>query len=138
MISLFDVFVIFVDLCFIFSTYLNHEPPLLYFVFDRKILDFHPADGYLYAVQPASDCRHTSFLAVLLALEIHGKSFLRAVFYWPSMISHIVVGLLFQFIFGESTGGVNYLLGLAGAEGISWFTRSYTAMAVVIAASVWS
>ena len=54
------------------------------------------------------------------------------------MISHIVVGLLFQFIFGESTGGVNYLLGLAGAEGISWFTRSYTAMAVVIAASVWS
>ena len=60
MISLFDVFVIFVDLFLIFSTYLNHEPPLLYFVFDRKILDFHPADGYLYAVQPASDCRHTS------------------------------------------------------------------------------
>lgn len=77
-------------------------------------------------------------LAVLLVSEIHGKSFFRAVFYWPSMISYIVVGLLFQFVFGESTGVVNYLLKLVGMESVSWFTKSGTAMAVVIAASVWS
>lgn len=77
-------------------------------------------------------------LAVLLVKEIRGRSFFRAVFYWPSMISYIVVGLLFQFVFGESTGIVNYLLGLVGIGSVSWFTKSATAMAVVIFASVWS
>ena len=37
-------------------------------------------------------------LATLLVKNIRGRSFFRAVFYWPSMISYIVVGLLFQFI----------------------------------------
>lgn len=43
-------------------------------------------------------------LATQLVKSIRCRSFFRAVFYWPSMISYIVVGLLFQFIFGDSTG----------------------------------
>lgn len=77
-------------------------------------------------------------LATLLVKSIHGRGFFRAVFYWPSMISYIVVGLLFQFIFGDSTGIINYLLPTMGLPEVTWFTNSITAMAVVVLATVWS
>lgn len=77
-------------------------------------------------------------LATLLVKSIHGRGFFRAVFYWPSMISYIVVGLLFQFIFGDSTGIINYLLSTVGLPEVTWFTNSITAMAVVVLATVWS
>lgn len=77
-------------------------------------------------------------LATLLSRKIRGRSIFRAIFYWPSMISYIVVGLLFQFIFGDSTGIINFLLEKLGGSPIGWFTNSVSAMAVVILASVWS
>lgn len=77
-------------------------------------------------------------LAVLLTKELKGRGFFRAVFYWPSMISYIVVGLLFQFIFGETTGIINYLLSLVGMNSVGWFVNKTTAMGIVILASVWS
>lgn len=77
-------------------------------------------------------------LATQVVKNIRCKSMFRAVFYWPSMISYIVVGLLFQFIFGDSTGVINYLLSRVGIQGVSWFTGDFTAMVVVILASVWS
>lgn len=77
-------------------------------------------------------------LATLLSRKIRGRSIFRAIFYWPSMISYIVVGLLFQFIFGDSTGIINFLLEKLGGSPVGWFTNSVSAMAVVILASVWS
>lgn len=77
-------------------------------------------------------------LATQVVKNIRCKGLFRAVFYWPSMISYIVVGLLFQFIFGDSTGVINYLLSRLGMREVSWFTQDVTAMAVVILASVWS
>lgn len=77
-------------------------------------------------------------LATMLVKNIRGRSFFRAVFYWPSMISYIVVGLLFQFIFGDSTGIINYLITKMGGTSVNWFTNGVSAMAVVIIASVWS
>ena len=77
-------------------------------------------------------------LATQLVKSIRFRSFFRAAFYWPSMISYIVVGLLFQFIFGDSTGVINYLLSVFHFSEVNWFTNGVTAMAVVIIASVWS
>ena len=77
-------------------------------------------------------------LATQLVKSIRCRSFFRAVFYWPSMISYIVVGLLFQFIFGDSTGVINYLLSVFHFSEVNWFTNGITAMAVVVLASVWS
>lgn len=77
-------------------------------------------------------------LATQLVKKIRGRSIFRAIFYWPSMISYIVVGLLFQFIFGDSTGVINFLLEKMGGRSVGWFTNGVSAMAVVIIASVWS
>lgn len=78
------------------------------------------------------------FLANLLIKEIRCRGFFRAAFYWPSMISYIVVGISFKFIFGDNTGVINYLLELFGSARVGWLTEKGTAMAVVVLATVWS
>lgn len=77
-------------------------------------------------------------IAHLMVQNIRGRGFFRAAFYWPSMISYIVVGISFKFIFGDNTGIINYLLELCGLKAVGWLTGDATAMFVVILATVWS
>ncbi len=78
------------------------------------------------------------FLAQQLIKNIRCRSFFRAVYYWPSMISYIVIGLLFQFIFSDTTGIINYLLNAFGKSSIKWLTNANNAMFVVVISTVWS
>lgn len=77
-------------------------------------------------------------LAVLLTGGIRGDSFFRAVFYWPTMISSIIVGLTWRFLLGEDFGVVNYLLTAMERTPVKWLTNPRNAMAVVIFITVWS
>ena len=69
-------------------------------------------------------------LANLLIQKLPGKGFFRAIIYWPSMISYIVTGVAFKFIFGDASGIINYILSHFGMEKIEWMTQGTTAMAV--------
>lgn len=77
-------------------------------------------------------------LAVALTRKIKGSSFFRAVFYWPTMISTIVVGLSWRFMLGEDSGVVNYLLNAMGGSSVKWLTNPTLAMGVVIFVTAWS
>jgi len=77
-------------------------------------------------------------LAVLLTGNIKGSDFFRAVFYWPTMISTIVVGLSWRFLLGEDFGLLNYLLTRMGAEPVKWLTDPANAMCTVIFVTIWS
>lgn len=77
-------------------------------------------------------------LAVLLTGNIKGSDFFRAVFYWPTMISTIVVGLSWRFLLGEDFGLLNYLLTRMGAEPVKWLTDPTNAMCTVIFVTIWS
>ena len=77
-------------------------------------------------------------LAMLMTMPIRMKGIFRAIFYWPSMISYIVVGLSFKFIFGETTGVINYMISLLGIPKIEWLTNANMALGVLILATVWS
>lgn len=76
-------------------------------------------------------------LAQLMIKEIRGRGFFRAAFYWPSMISYIVVGISFKFIFGDNTGVINHLLSVFDGMKVEWLTNQGTAMLVVVLATVW-
>ena len=54
------------------------------------------------------------------------------------MISYIVVGISFRFIFGYTTGVINYLIQLMGLPKISLMTTTGGAFFVLILASLWS
>lgn len=77
-------------------------------------------------------------LAVLLTGGIRGSNFFRAVFYWPTMISTIIVGLTWRFLLGEDFGLVNYLLTAMDRSPVKWLTDPNNAMGVVIFVTVWS
>jgi alpha-1,4-digalacturonate transport system permease protein len=66
------------------------------------------------------------------------RGFFRAIFYWPTMISYIIVGLTWKWIFGDSFGILNHLLTMAGAEPVGFLTSSVWANTAVIVATVWS
>lgn len=77
-------------------------------------------------------------LALLLTRGMKGSSFFRAVFYWPTMISTIIVGLTWKFLLGEDFGVINYLLTAAGKQPVKWLTDAKMAMIVVIFVTTWS
>ncbi len=77
-------------------------------------------------------------LALLLTRGIKGSNFYRAVFYWPTMISSIIVGLTWRFLLGEDFGVINYLLTAMGKSPVKWLTNPHAAMAVVIFVTTWS
>jgi alpha-1,4-digalacturonate transport system permease protein len=77
-------------------------------------------------------------LALLLTSARKGNDFFRAVFYWPTMISSIIVGLTWRFLLGEEFGVINYLLTAMGRSPVKWLTDQNYAMGVVIFVTAWS
>ena len=75
---------------------------------------------------------------MLLIQQIRLKSLFRAVFYWPAMISFIIVGLTWKWIFGSSFGILNYMLEQVGLPAIGWLTDAFWAKVSVIIATLWS
>ncbi|MGO4496668.1 carbohydrate ABC transporter permease [Paenibacillus sp. 2RAB27] len=77
-------------------------------------------------------------IAMILSRELVGKGFFRSVFYWPTLISYIIVGLTWKWIFSDSFGVMNYFLGLLGIDPINWLTNAFNAKMTIIVATVWS
>jgi alpha-1,4-digalacturonate transport system permease protein len=77
-------------------------------------------------------------LALLLSGARKGNDFFRAVFYWPTMISSIIVGLTWRFLLGEEFGVINYLLTVMGRSPVKWLTDQNYSMGVVIFVTAWS
>ena len=77
-------------------------------------------------------------LALLLTREVKGSDFFRAVFYWPTMISSIVVGLSWRFLLGEDFGVINYMITTLGKSPVKLLTDPKIAMGVIVFVTVWS
>jgi len=78
-------------------------------------------------------------LALMLTRKIRLSGLFRAIFYWPTMISSIIVGLSWRFLLGESFGLVNYILvTFFGMEPVRWMTNANMAMFTVIFVTTWS
>lgn len=76
--------------------------------------------------------------ALLITQPIRGQSAFRAILYWPTMISSIIVGLSWKFLLGEDFGVVNYVITSLGGDSVRWLTNSTMAMFTVVFVTVWS
>lgn len=76
--------------------------------------------------------------ALLITQPIRGQSAFRAILYWPTMISSIIVGLSWKFLLGEDFGVVNYIITSLGGDSVRWLTNSTMAMCTVVFVTVWS
>lgn len=77
-------------------------------------------------------------LAMIIIQEIRGKAFFRATFYWPVMISFIVVGVMWQWIFGDTFGIFNAILEKIGIGRIQTLTNPNFAWWGAVFIMVWS
>ncbi len=78
-------------------------------------------------------------LALLLSKNnVKGESALRAIFYIPSLLSMIIVGIAWRFILGNEMGIINYVLRQLGGTGVNWLTDGKLAMLSIIVVSVWT
>lgn len=79
----------------------------------------------------------STLLAVLLNDRFRGRTFFRAVLFLPSLLSAVVIGLLWGWMFERSNGLVNVALGNLGIGEIPWLVDEKLALGVVIFVGLW-
>jgi raffinose/stachyose/melibiose transport system permease protein len=76
-------------------------------------------------------------LALLLTSPIIGRGYLRAVVFFPVLVSTIGVGLTFKSLLDPFHGVVNGVLGFFGIEGPGWLIDPKIALLSITAVDVW-
>ena len=77
------------------------------------------------------------FLAMLLNMALPLKGVFRAAIYLPAVVSTVVVGMIFTWLFQDQVGLINYLLNLLGIESIQWANDPKFAMIMLVVATIW-
>ncbi|MGE5599272.1 MAG: carbohydrate ABC transporter permease [Bacteroidota bacterium] len=80
--------------------------------------------------------------AFVLAVILNGvlgrmRGLLRASFYVPVLINTALTALLFQMLFNQDSGVLNWLLGLFGLEKVNWLFDGRYTLWVMLAAAFW-
>jgi alpha-1,4-digalacturonate transport system permease protein len=76
--------------------------------------------------------------AVLLVTPYtKGKPVARVVFFLPWLISPIIAGVIWRWLFGENFGLVNYVIISLGGEAVPWQSNGNLSLIVVIIAAAW-
>jgi alpha-1,4-digalacturonate transport system permease protein len=85
----------------------------------------------------------TSFVFSLLIANLmvsryaRGKLVARIIFFIPWLISPIVTGVIWRWIFGENFGLVNFVIESLGGHPVQWQSNADLSLAVVMFASTW-
>lgn len=77
------------------------------------------------------------FFAILLNTKVPLRGVIRSAIYAPAVVSTVVVGTVFTWIFQDQLGLINYIITLFGGTGINWSTDTRFAMIMIIIATVW-
>jgi alpha-1,4-digalacturonate transport system permease protein len=76
--------------------------------------------------------------AVLLVTDYtKGKAVARIIFFLPWLISPIIAGVIWRWMFGENFGLVNYLISSLGGSEVPWQSNANLSMLVVVIAAAW-
>ncbi|EAR51957.1 ABC-type sugar transport systems, permease component [Oceanicola granulosus HTCC2516] len=76
-------------------------------------------------------------LAVLLTSRIPARGYLRAVIFFPVLVSFIGVGIIFVSLMHPTRGAINVTLETIGIDGPGWLTTPWLALYSVIIVDVW-
>ncbi|MFF5370021.1 carbohydrate ABC transporter permease [Streptomyces sp. NPDC013187] len=81
-----------------------------------------------------------SLLAANLVVNKHakGSSVARVIFFIPWLLSPIVVGVLWRWLFGENFGLVNYVIEQLGGSAVPWQSNADLSLLVVVMAAAWA
>ncbi|SFQ28780.1 carbohydrate ABC transporter permease [Salibacterium halotolerans] len=86
---------------------------------------------------PLIYCVSLGVSLLLTSYKTRGKGLAKIAFFFPWLISPIIAGVIWRWLFGESFGFVNFILENLGLSTVSWFSNGIMAFAVLFFASVW-
>lgn len=78
-------------------------------------------------------------LAVFLnrRMPILMRNFYRSAFFFPILIAHTYIAVIWQYFYQQDTGVINYYLAFLGIDPIPWLSHPAWAMAAIIIMDVW-
>jgi multiple sugar transport system permease protein/alpha-1,4-digalacturonate transport system permease protein len=76
--------------------------------------------------------------AIMLNQKIRFRGFFRGAMYLPSVVSTVVTGMVFIWIFDPQLGLLNYLIGLLGGRPVEWTNDPRYAMVMVVVGTMWA
>ena len=76
-------------------------------------------------------------LALLLEKPIRGASVFRTIFIMPLMISPVVVGLVWRYLFDARAGWINYYFEKFGFEPLVWLGEPHLAFFAIVFTDIW-
>jgi len=74
---------------------------------------------------------------IAASFKLKGIGFLRTIYMLPMMITPIIFGLIWLYIFNPTLGVANYFLSLLGLPPVSWLGKSNIALYSIILVNVW-
>jgi alpha-1,4-digalacturonate transport system permease protein len=78
-----------------------------------------------------------STAVMLVTPYTKGKAVVRVIFFLPWLISPIIAGVIWRWMFGENFGLVNYVVQSLGGKQIPWESNGNLSLIVVIIAASW-
>lgn len=78
-------------------------------------------------------------LAVMLNRRLPNlmRNLYRSVFFFPVLIAHTYIAVIWRFLYQQDTGVINYYLGFLGVAPIPWLSSAEWAMPAIIIMDVW-
>lgn len=76
-------------------------------------------------------------LALLLAPQSRFNAIIRTIVFFPSMISGLIIGVIWAWLFARNSGLVNYALSLINIPAVPWLEQDQMAQIAVVVAWVW-
>ncbi len=76
-------------------------------------------------------------VAMILNMKLKGINFFRTTYYIPSILgSNVAIAVLWKFLF-QSDGLINQVIGIFGAQPVSWFGEQLPALMTIVMLRVW-
>ena len=75
--------------------------------------------------------------ALLVSRAVRGRTAAKVVIFLPWLISPIVVGVIWRWMFGQDFGFVNFVISTLGGNPVPWSSNGDLALMVVIFAAAW-
>lgn len=76
-------------------------------------------------------------LSMLLNMKLPLKGIFRSSIYLPAVVSTVVVGMVFTWLFQDQVGLINYILNLFGIQSVKWANDTRFAMLMLVVGTIW-
>ncbi len=93
---------------------------------------------YTGSVVPLTFVASLGTAYLLVSPYTKGKSVARVIFFLPWLISPIIAGVIWRWIFGENFGLVNFVITELGGKALPWQSNANLSLLVVIIAATWT